>query len=51
MTASKRSGTLDVGPTSDLARRVWEHKNNVVPSSFRAQFNGRMPAYYKIHGT
>jgi putative endonuclease len=31
MLASKPYGTLHIGTTSDLMRRIWEHKNKVVP--------------------
>ena len=33
--ASGRNGTLYIGVTSDLAKRVWEHRNGVVPSFTR----------------
>ena len=28
--ASKRNGTLYIGVTSDIARRAWQHRSNVV---------------------
>jgi putative endonuclease len=48
--ASKRNGTLYVGSTSDLIKRVWEHKNKVRPESFTAQHNVHMLVYYELHG-
>jgi putative endonuclease len=36
--SSQRNGTLYVGSASDLIKRVWEHKSNVIPSSFTAQY-------------
>ncbi|MEL6366085.1 MAG: GIY-YIG nuclease family protein [Pseudomonadota bacterium] len=36
--ASRRNGTLYVGVTSDLGRRVFEHKQNLTPG-FTSKYN------------
>ncbi len=45
--ASKRNGTLYIGLTSDLSKRIWEHKNKFVPG-FTKQYNVTMLVYYEI---
>ncbi len=47
--ASQRNGTLYVGSTSDLIKRVWEHKTKAIPTSFTAQYNVHMLVYYELH--
>ena len=44
--ASKRNGTLYIGVTSDLVKRVWEHKNNVV-QGFTQKYNVHKLVYYE----
>jgi predicted GIY-YIG superfamily endonuclease len=39
--ASKRNGTLYVGTTDNLARRIWQHRNGTF-SGF-TQRNGKKP--------
>ena len=48
--ASKRNGTLYVGSTSDLIKRVWEHKNNLTPG-FTARYNVHNLVYHEVHET
>ena len=46
--ASKRNGTLYIGVTSDLIKRVWQHKNKFV-SGFTSTYNVYNLVYYEIH--
>jgi putative endonuclease len=46
--ASKRNGTLYVGVTSDLVKRVWEHNNNVV-EGFTRRYGVRQLVWYEPH--
>ncbi|MBI5919971.1 MAG: GIY-YIG nuclease family protein [Nitrosomonadales bacterium] len=48
--ASKRNGTLYVGVTSDLVKRVWEHKNHVV-DGFTKQHGVDQLVWYEVHET
>jgi len=43
-----RNGTLYTGVTSDLAKRVWEHKNNIV-AGFTKRYNLHHLVWYKLH--
>lgn len=46
--ASKRNGTLYVGVTSDLAARVWQHRNDVV-EGFTKKYGVHMLVYFELH--
>ncbi len=46
--ASERNGTLYVGVTSDLVRRVWEHKQNAV-EGFTKRYGVHSLVYYEAH--
>ena len=43
--ASKRNGTLYIGVTSDLLRRVWQHKNDEVPG-FTSRHGVKLLVWY-----
>lgn len=46
--ASKPQGTLYLGVTSDLRRRVWEHKTGTVPG-FTSKYQVDRLVWYEIH--
>jgi putative endonuclease len=46
--ASQRNGTLYVGVTSDLVKRIWEHQNDVV-KGFTREYGVHILAYFELH--
>jgi len=46
--ASKRNGTLYIGVTSNLIKRVWEHKEKFV-NGFAEKHNVALLVYYELH--
>jgi putative endonuclease len=46
--ASKRNGTLYIGVTSTLVKRIWEHKNNLV-DGFTKQYHVHLLVWYELH--
>lgn len=47
--ASKRNGTLYVGVTSDLVKRVWEHKGDLA-KGFVKRYRVHSLVWYERHG-
>ncbi len=48
--ASKRNGTLYVGVTSNLAARVWQHKNGEI-AGFTKRYGVAILVWYEMHET
>jgi putative endonuclease len=48
--ASKPNGTLYVGSTADLVRRIWEHKIKAIPG-FTAKYGVDRLVWYEEHAS
>jgi putative endonuclease len=48
--ASRRNGTLYVGVTSDLIKRIWEHRNHVV-AGFTQKYGVDKLVWYELHAS
>ena len=46
--ASQRNGTLYIGVTSDLIKRIWEHKNELV-EGFTQKYKVHQLVYFEQH--
>lgn len=47
---NRRNGTLYIGVTSDLIKRVYQHKNDFI-EGFSKQHNTHLLVYYELHGS
>jgi len=45
--ASKKNGTLYIGVTANLVKRVWEHKNKKI-AGFTKKYNIDKLVYYEV---
>ena len=46
--ASQRNGTLYTGVTSNLVKRVWEHKNDTA-EGFSKRYGVHLLVYFELH--
>ena len=47
--ASKRNGTLYTGVTSDLVKRVWQHRTGVA-EGFTQRYGCKLLVWYEVGG-
>ena len=48
--ASQKNGTLYIGVTSDLVKRVWQHKNDLA-DGFTKKHSVHNLVWYEVHET
>lgn len=47
---SRKNGTLYTGVTSNLLKRVYEHKEAIIPG-FTKKYNCKLLVYFELHNT
>jgi len=48
--ANRRNGTLYVGVTSNLIRRVWQHRESVA-DGFTSKYGVKLLVWFELHAT
>jgi putative endonuclease len=48
MLASRRYGTIYIGVTSDLVKRIWQHREGLI-DGFTRQYGVKLLVWYEIH--
>jgi putative endonuclease len=48
MLASRKNGTLYVGMTDNLPRRIWEHQTGAIPG-FTKRYGVKTLVWYELH--
>jgi len=46
--ANKRNGTIYIGMTDDLVKRVWQHRNEVIPG-FSKRYGVKTLVWHETH--
>ena len=46
--ASARNGTIYIGVTSDLVKRIWQHRSGLVPG-FTRRYGCKLLVWYEAH--
>jgi putative endonuclease len=46
--ANQKNGTIYIGVTSDLPKRIWEHRNDVV-EGFTKKYGCHLLVWYEAH--
>ena len=49
--ASQRNGTLYIGHTDSISRRVWQHQTHERDQGFTGKYGVRMLVYYEVFET